>query len=147
MLRFVFLTGITKFSQLSIFSEFNNIKNISMDEKYAALCGITKEELLSQMSQDIDSLATRMKKTREDVIDALAYNYDGYHFTWPSPDIFNPYSLLNCFSDGKISDYWFSSGTPTYLINMMRKFNVLPTALGPMDAQSQDFDAPTERMT
>ena len=147
MLRFVFLTGITKFSQLSIFSEFNNIKNISMDEKYAALCGITKEELLTQMSQDIDSLATRMKKTREDVIDALAYNYDGYHFTWPSPDIFNPYSLLNCFSDGKISDYWFSSGTPTYLINMMRKFNVLPTALGSMDAQSQDFDAPTERMT
>ena len=147
MLRFVFLTGITKFSQLSIFSEFNNIKNISMDEKYAALCAITKEELLTQMSQDIDSLATRMKKTREDVIDALAYNYDGYHFTWPSPDIFNPYSLLNCFSDGKISDYWFSSGTPTYLINMMRKFNVLPTALGPMDAQSQDFDAPTERMT
>lgn len=147
MLRFVFPTGITKFSQLSIFSEFNNIKNISMDEKYAALCGITNEELLTQMSQDIDSLATRMKKTREDVIDALAYNYDGYHFIWPSPDIFNPYSLLNCFSDGKISDYWSSSGTPTYLINMMRKFNVLPTALGPMDAQSQDFDAPTERMT
>lgn len=130
MLRFVFLTGITKFSQLSIFSEFNNIKNISMDEKYAALCGITKEELLSQMSQDIDSLATRMKKTREEVIDALAYNYDGYHFTCPSPDIFNPYSLLNCFSDGKISDYWFSSGTPTYLINMMRKFNVLPHGFG-----------------
>lgn len=146
-LRFVFLTGITKFSQLSIFSELNNITNISMFEKYAAICGITKEEVLTQMSQDIDLLAAHMKKTRQETIDALTYNYDGYHFTWPSPDIFNPYSLLNCFSEGKMKDYWFSSGTPTYLINMMQKFHVLPTQLGPMEAQSQDFDAPTEKMT
>lgn len=146
-LKFVFLTGITKFSQLSIFSELNNISNISMNPKYAAICGFTKEEVLTQMSPDIDILAERLGKTRQETIDKLTYNYDGYHFTWPSPDIFNPYSLLNCFTDGKVDDYWFGSGTPTYLINMMQKFGVKPTELGPIDAQKQDFDAPTERMT
>lgn len=147
LLRFVFLTGITKFSQLSIFSELNNIQNISMREKYGAICGITKEEMLTQMSDDIDILAERLKKTREETIDALTFNYDGYHFTWPCPDIFNPFSLLSCFADGKINSYWFGSGTPTYLINMMRKFGVQPTELGPTDAYAEDFDSPTETMT
>ena len=122
MLRFVFLTGITKFSQLSIFSELNNITNISMDEAYAGICGITKEELLTQMSDDIDRLAAKMSITKEEAILQLTDNYDGYHFTYPSPDIFNPYSLLNCFSKEKIGAYWFGSGTPTFLIEMMRKF-------------------------
>ena len=81
MLRFVFLTGITKFSQLSIFSELNNIKNVSMDEPYAGICGITKEELLTQMSDDINELARRRNITKEQVIDKLKENYDGYHFT------------------------------------------------------------------
>lgn len=80
-LRFVFLTGITKFSQLSIFSELNNIKNISMDEPYSGICGITKDELLTQMSEDIDALAERMSLTREETIEKLKENYDGYHFT------------------------------------------------------------------
>lgn len=146
-LKFVFLTGITKFSQLSIFSELNNISNISMNPRYAAICGITKEEMLTQMSPDIDLLAKALGKTRQETIDALTYHYDGYHFTWPSPDILNPYSLLNCFTDTNMGDYWFGSGTPSYLIEMMRKFGVQPTQLGPMDAQSQDFDAPTENMS
>ncbi len=146
MLRFVFLTGITKFSQLSIFSELNNIKNISMDETYAGICGITKEELLTQMSSDIDELSHKLQLTREETIQQLKNHYDGYHFSWPSPDIFNPYSLLNCFADGKMNAYWFTSGTPTYLINMIRKFNVRPTDIGMMYAKSTAFDAPTENM-
>ena len=147
-LRFVFLTGITKFSQLSIFSELNNIKNISMDEPYSGICGITLDELQTQMSEDIDALAKKMSLSRQQTIESLKENYDGYHFTWPGPDVFNPYSLLNCFADGKIDAYWFGSGTPSYLIEMMRKYDFLPTALGEeMDADKADFDAATETMS
>ena len=147
MLRFVFLTGITKFSQLSIFSELNNIKNISMDEEYAGICGITEDELLTQMSCDLDELASKLKLTREETIQELKNHYDGYHFTWPSPDIYNPFSLLNCFADGKTKSYWFDSGTPTYLINMMRKFGVKPSQLGNTKAKATSFDAATETMS
>ena len=148
MLRFVFMTGITKFSQLSIFSELNNIKNVSMDEPYAGICGITKEELLTQMSDDIDALAGHLELSREETIQELKDHYDGYHFTWPSPDVFNPYSLLNCFAKQEMDDYWFGSGTPTYLINMMRKYEFLPADLGEViEVGKKDFDAPTETMT
>ena len=146
-LRYVFLTGITKFSQLSIFSELNNIENISMDEQYAAICGISKEELLTQMSVDIDILAGKLNISREATVGRLMDNYDGYHFTWPSPDIFNPYSLLSAFASGRLDSYWFGSGTPTYLIEMMRKFGALPSRLAPVEASKDDFDAPTETMT
>ena len=148
LLRFVFLTGITKFSQLSIFSELNNITNVSMDEPYAGICGITKEELLTQMSDDIGALAVKLGITFEQTVDKLKDNYDGYHFTWPSPDVFNPFSLLNCFAKQKLDSYWFGSGTPTYLINMMRNFDCLPSDIGmQMEAGKDDFDAPTETMT
>ena len=146
MLRFVFLTGITKFSQVSIFSELNNIKNISLDDDYAGVCGITKEELLTQMSEDIDVLAEAQGMTREETIAKLKENYDGYHFSPASPDVFNPYSLLNCFDDKNFGAYWFSSGTPTYLINMLRKFKVLPAKIGRSLARSSAFDAPTENL-
>ena len=148
MLRFVFLTGITKFSQLSIFSELNNITNISMDEPYAGICGITKEELLTQMSDDIDRLAEKLEMSREDTVEELKLHYDGYHFTWPSPDVFNPFSLLNCFAKQQMDDFWFGSGTPTYLLNMMRKYEFLPSDLGDTAyVGKQDFDAATETMT
>ena len=88
-LRFVFLTGITKFSQVSIFSELNNIINISMNDEYAGICGITKEELLTQMSEDIDELAKSQELTREETIAELKENYDGYHFSAKSPDVYN----------------------------------------------------------
>lgn len=147
-LRFVFLTGITKFSQMSIFSELNNIKNISMDNEYAAICGITEEEMLTQMSDDIDALAQAQGIGREEAISKLKDNYDGYHFSAKSPDMFNPYSLLNCFADNEFNDYWFSSGTPTYLLNMMRKYEVMPTdVITRVEADASEFDAPTENMT
>ena len=146
-LRFVFLTGITKFSQLSIFSELNNIMNVSMDEAYAAICGITQEELLTTLSPYIDSLAEKLAIGRDDAIQALKHRYDGYHFCWPSPDIFNPFSLLNAFAKQKIEDYWFGSGTPTYLIEMLKKFNTLPSEIGRMECLASQFDAPTDRLT
>ena len=146
-LRFVFLTGITKFSQLSIFSELNNIENISMDEAYAAICGITQEEMETQMSVDVDLLASGLKLTREETLQQLKDNYDGYHFTWPSPDIYNPFSLLTAFSKKRLDSYWFGSGTPTYLIEMLRKYHVSPQEIGGRETMVEDFDAPTERMT
>ncbi len=146
MLRFVFLTGITKFSQLSIFSELNNITNISLDDEFAGICGITKEELLENMSEDIDMLANALGYSREMTIAKLKEHYDGYHFAKNSPDVFNPYSLLNCFAKRELGAYWFTSGTPTYLINMMRKYDTLPAAIAPMEALESAFDAPTETM-
>ena len=146
-LRFVFLTGITKFSQLSIFSELNNIKNISMDTDYAAVCGITEDEMLSQMNEDIDLMADRMRLSREELLEKLKDYYDGYHFTWPSPDIYNPYSLMNAFADKKIRSFWFGSGTPTYLLEMLRKYHVSPSEIGGGSATADEFDAPTEKLT
>ena len=146
-LKYVFLTGITKFSQLSIFSELNNIKNISMDEPYAAICGITEDEMLTQMKEDVKRLAVKLEITPEEVLLKLKENYDGYHFTYPSPDLYNPFSLLNAFADGKFGSYWFGSGTPTYLIKMLGKFGVNPSGIGPKQAKASIFDAPTETMT
>ena len=146
-LRFVFLTGITKFSQMSIFSELNNLKNISMMPEYAGICGITEEELTGQLSDYVDALAENLNLTHQQAVELLGKHYDGYHFCWPSPDIFNPYCLLNALSDRRVDSYWFASGTPTYLIEMMRKFGVAPSQIGPTEAMASAFDAPTERMT
>ena len=146
MLRFVFLTGITKFSQMSIFSELNNITNISMDHEYAGICGITKEELETQMSADVDALAVKMNLTRTQTLDALREFYDGYHFAAQSPDIFNPYSLLNAMAKSKLDYYWFTSGTPTYLIEMLKKFQVMPSEIGSCEADKSEFDVALENM-
>ena len=146
-LRFVFLTGITKFSQMSIFSELNNLKNVSMMPEYAGICGITLEELQTKLTDYIDALADNLNLTREQAVQLLGKRYDGYHFSWPSPDIFNPFSLLNALSDKRVDSYWFASGTPTYLIEMMRKFGVAPSQIGRTRAMASAFDAPTERMT
>ena len=146
MLRFVFLTGITKFSQMSIFSELNNITNISMDHEYAGICGITKEELETQMSADVDALAVKMNLTRIQTLDVLQEFYDGYHFAAQSSDIFNPYSLLNAMAAGCLDYYWFTSGTPTYLIEMLKKFQVMPSEIGSCEADKSEFDVALENM-
>ena len=145
-LRFVFLTGITKFSQLSIFSELNNISNISMLKPYAAICGITEEEMLTQMKGHIERFADELGVTTEEMMQKLKERYDGYHFTWPSPDIYNPFSLMNAFGNNELGNYWFGSGTPTYLIEMLRKFQILPSQIGGKEVRATAFDAPTEQL-
>lgn len=99
------------------------------------------------MSEDIGELAEKIGITKEQAIEKLKEHYDGYHFSGESPDIFNPYSLLNCFNEKKFGSYWFASGTPTYLINMMRKFDVIPSDITRVEADASEFDAPTETMT
>ncbi len=146
-LHFVFITGITKFSQLSIFSELNNLKNISLMPEYAAICGITEEELLSQLSPDIDNMAKALGETREQTISGLKNMYDGYHFCWPSPDVYNPYSLINALSDKDRNPFWLETGTPAYIVEMLRKFSILPQEIGGVTAFVADFNAPTENIT
>ena len=145
-LRFVFLTGITKFSQMSIFCELNNMTHVSMDNEYAGICGITKEELTTQMRADIDALAEKLGKTHDETLSALQEYYDGYHFSAQSPDVFNPYSLLNALDRKRLDYYWFASGTPTYLIEMLKKYNVMPSEIGGDEVDKTEFDAPTEHM-
>lgn len=146
-LKFVFITGITKFSQLSIFSELNNLTNISMLPDFAGICGITTEEVMEQMQDYIDVLGEANGWSKEETVEVLKKQYDGYHFTYPSPDIFNPFSLLKAFNTNIVDNYWFESGTPTYLIEMMRKFDVVPSNLSAIEALASEFDAPTEGMT
>ena len=117
-----------------------------MDEEFAGVCGITVDEVLTQMSGYLDRMAAKQGTTREETLAALRRQYDGYHFTWPSPDIFNPFSLLNALQDRALRSYWFESGTPTFLIEMMRKFNTSPTDLSRMEVMASAFDAPTESM-
>ena len=145
--RFAFITGITKFSQLSIFSAINNLTNISMDPEFAAICGITKEELTTTLSQDIELMAKHNGVSKEEMARLLQENYDGYHFTRNSPDIFNPFSLMRALASGEIEDYWFASGTSTYLINQMQRFKTDVTELDNVFAFSSSFDRPTEKMT
>ncbi len=146
MVRFCFITGITKFSQLSIFSTINNLTNISMDSKYAAICGITEEELLTDMAPDIAMLAEVYKCTPEEMRTMLKLQYDGYRFADVSPDMYNPFSLLKCFGQRKMANYWFESGTPTFLIRQMQKFRTNVTTMDFIEASSTSFDRPTEAM-
>ena len=145
ILRFVFLTGITKFSQLSIFSELNNLKVITMNDSYAAICGITREELLSQMQPEIQALADKRGLTYEGAVEALRKKYDGYHFTKRSPDVYNPFSLINSLADGELENYWFSTGTPTVLTYLIKKYDINPDELDRgFPATTDMFDAPAE---
>jgi len=120
-LRFVFITGINKFAQLSIFSELNNLKNISMLPDFSAVCGISQSELERDFTDQIEALAAAEGVSYERALELLKENYDGYHFCAGSEDIYNPFSLLNAFSDRRFGSYWFETATPTYLIERLER--------------------------
>ena len=146
-LQFVFITGITKFSQLSIFSEINNLDNISMFDQYSAICGISKTELLTTMKPDIEQLALALGKTFDETVQELKDFYDGYHFSKKSEDVFNPFSLVKALRSQDISAYWFSSGTPSYLIKTLQKYHVGVMDIEKKSATVDDFDVSPEQMT
>lgn len=118
-LQFVFLTGVTKFSQVSVFSGFNQPLDISMHSKYETLCGISQEELNEAFREQIEEMAAVYRCSYEEIMTQLKAQYDGYHFSDLMTDIYNPFSLLNAFESQRISDFWFKSGTPTYLIRLL----------------------------
>lgn len=118
-LKFVFLTGVTKFSQVSIFSGFNQPADISLDARYESLCGITKEEVEQYFQEPIQEMAQKYGTDNETIKGMLKEQYDGYHFSENLTDIFNPFSLLNALATKRIDDYWFRTGTPTYLVRLL----------------------------
>ncbi|MCQ2318741.1 MAG: ATP-binding protein [Bacteroidales bacterium] len=120
-LRFVLLTGVTKFSQVSVFSGFNQPEDISMKSEFDALCGITKDELTAYFDDEIAAMAEKKKCSKEEMYIRLKKQYDGYHFSEEMLDIFNPYSVLNALKKKKIDEYWFATGTPTYLVKLINR--------------------------
>ncbi|MBQ8095716.1 MAG: AAA family ATPase [Prevotella sp.] len=155
-LRFVFLTGISKFSQLSVFSELNNLQQLTFDQNYEAICGISEEELLTQMKPDIELLQEKMNITYsrwnlhysyDDIVNKLKKTYDGYHFSNHFTDIYCPWSLVNAFAMGDIMNFWFSTGTPSMLINVMRQTGISIQQIEHLQARLDRFDAPTERIS
>ena len=118
-LQFVLLTGVTKFSQVSVFSGFNQPDDISLDERYEALCGITKEELYTTFDEPIKAMAARYKVSEDKMKYMLKRKFDGYHFSPNMLDIYNPFSILNTLNKRMLNDYWFATGTPTYLVRLL----------------------------
>ena len=155
-LRFVFLTGISKFSQLSVFSELNNLQQLTFAPEYEGICGITEEELLTQLKPDIELLMEKINDSYsrwnlhysyDDMVGKLKEMYDGYHFSDRLTDIYCPWSLVNAFAMGRIMNFWFSTGTPSMLINVMRRNSISIQQLEGLQARIDRFDAPTERIS
>ena len=147
MIKFCFLTGITKFSQLSIFSTLNNIMNLSMDTEFATICGITESEMETCMADGIDALAEEYELSHDEMLQRLKLRYDGYHFAKRSEGVYNPYSLMYCFARRDMKNYWFESGTPTFLFNQMRRFGTDITRMDDITASESAFYLPTEGLT
>ncbi len=146
MIRFCFITGITKFSQLSIFSTLNNITNISLMPEFAAICGITGEEIDTQMMPDVERVAKEYEVSSAEMRQMLRDTYDGYRFSRKSPDIYNPFSLMKAFNERELRYFWFESGTSSYLLPQMRRFRTDITKLDDLVVSSDAFDQPTENM-
>ena len=130
-LQFIFITGISKFSQMGVFSKINQLNNISMQAQYEELCGVSEAELTTELHEDIELLGQQLGIGYEETLAELKHNYDGYHFGWRMTDMYNPFSLFNAFSSAEIKDYWFTSGTPEALIDMLSQ-------MPPIDVQDID---------
>ena len=120
-LRFVFLTGVTKFAQVSVFSDLNQLRDISMQANFASVCGITREELLRVFTPELEEMARRNEMTFEEAEEMMIKQYDGYHFHPRSSGVLNPFSVLNAFAAGEFENYWFQTGTPTYLADLLKE--------------------------
>ena len=119
-IRFALLTGVTKFGKVSVFSDLNNLMDISMDDRYVEICGISEKEVHAYFEEDIHALATATGMSYEQACAELKANYDGYHFTENAVGMYNPFSLLNTFAKKKFGSYWFETGTPTYLVELLK---------------------------
>lgn len=119
-IRFALLTGVTKVGKVSVFSDLNNLMDISMDYRYADICGITENEIHANLEEELHTLASTQKMTYDEVCEELEKRYDGYHFVPDSVGIYNPFSLLNTFAKMELGNYWFETGTPTYLVELLK---------------------------
>ena len=139
-LRFVFLTGVTKFAQVSVFSDLNQLNDISMKPQYATICGITMPELTHTFAPEIQQLAEHNGLTQEEALQKMKISYDGYHFCEFAEGVFNPFSVLNLFDGYKFSNYWFQTGTPTFLVELLKKSEYdLRTLIDGVEASASSF--------
>jgi hypothetical protein len=122
-IKFAFLTGVTKFSKVSVFSDLNNLEDISLDRPYASICGITDEEIDTVFVPYVQRLAQATDRSYDDVRNELKIQYDGYHFVYNSVAVYNPFSLLNTFKKNEFNNYWFETGTPSYLVHLLKKYH------------------------
>ncbi len=120
-IKFAFLTGVTKFGKVSVFSDLNNLQDISMDEEYSDICGISEKEIHTYFEEPVNSLAVANNTTYEETCAKLKEQYDGYHFEYGTEGVYNPFSLLNTFNKNKFRDYWFETGTPSFLVELLKK--------------------------
>ena len=120
-IRFAFFTGVTKFSKVSVFSDLNNLKDLTMDARYAAVCGITEQELHGHFDDEVGEMGRSLGIGKAACYERLKQEYDGYHFTEESAGMYNPFSLINALSEQRFKDYWFESGTPTFLIETLKR--------------------------
>ena len=146
MIKFCFLTGITRLSQMNIFSTLNNMTNVSLNPKFSAICGITEQELETVLSTDIEMMAAELDVSKEETIERLRFKYDGYLFSDGGTKVYNPYSLMLAFVNKSLGNYWFESGTPTFLFQQMQLHHTDITLLDSVEASEYDFYSPTEAM-
>lgn len=146
-LKFVFITGITKFSQLSIFSELNNIVDVTMMPAFASICGFTEEEVFEGLAPYIAEFAASAAISEEEVRGQLKARFDGYHFSKVSPDIYNPFSVLYALNVKQINDYWFASGTPVFLMEQMKRFGIDILSLEGIEVPEYMFEQPAAALT
>ena len=147
LIRFVFITGITKFSQMSIFSALNNLKDISLLPDYEPLCGITMDELLTTLKPGLESFAAENGLTFDFTVKVFQAKYDGYHFSHKMRGVFNPYSVINALSDKMLNDYWFDSGTPSSLLKIISKFDLQMEDYEDVECSPMRFNQPVEKVT
>jgi len=139
-LRFLFLTGVTKFAQVSVFSDLNHLVDISVEEKYASLCGISKSELLQFFTPELNILAEKQEMTFDEAVGKMTQLYDGYHFVPNIDGMFNPFSVLNALYFSNFGNYWFQTGTPTYLVNLLKESDYdLRVLTDGIKVKSEDF--------
>src|SRR5574344_1121675 len=119
-IKFAFLTGVTKFGKVSVFSDLNNLEDISMNERYIDICGITEKELHTYFDEEVETLGRKNGICKDDCYTKLKNQYDGYHFETGTVGIYNPYSLLNTLKSMKFSEYWFETGTPSFLVQLLK---------------------------
>ena len=140
-LRFAMLTGVTKFSKVSVFSDLNNLNDISMDDRYNEICGISQQELHDVFDEEIGKLAIANGQSKEEAYETLRQRYDGYHFCPNASGMYNPFSVLLALQKREYGSFWFSTGTPTYLVQLMKEADLNPSALSGYEASASELDS------
>lgn len=139
-IKFTFLTGVTKFGKVSVFSDLNNLTDISMDHRYISICGMTEKELLTNFKEGINELASANEDNETETIDKLRMRYSGYHFEENSEEIYNPFSVLNTLANSRYDDYWFKANTHTFLIDILKKHDYCITNLSKAQIKANMMD-------